>query len=856
MSAQDAQGSTTSSDYDAVGRLIQATDALTGAVQYGYDSAGNTVVITSGDTIGNVTQVKSRVYDALNRAITDTVTGPGGAPQATATYYDRDGNVYQSVQPNGAVSVNTYDLAGELVTSEADGAPVLSATHQSQTTYRYDAAGNGVETIDPDGRDTTTTYDADNRATSSVAATPGVTGTTMLTTTLGYDPDGNTLNQTVRTRDPSGAVQTFTDMATFDAADRQTSATDNGLTTSYGYDAAGQERTETVQNGASTVTRTLDPEGRETALAEGGYASQFGYNTNDLITAITLPGGVQETAQYDANNRLTVWHDPGPGQNVTYAYGYDAVNRVTSVTAVSGTDTLGYDAQNRLVSDCGPQVEARSSDHCYHWAYDATGNITTATTDLGAPITYSYTLPNQPNELARTDAPGYLNPTTYFTYDNSGNTTAITSPITGSLTLPGAINTHIGYDAAGRPTKVTLRDGRTITMAYNAAGERASYTVITGTSTTLYSAQYAYKNGELGQAIVYSATATGSVRYTDSYIYGASGLPERFARTQGGVTNRYWYETDGRGDVVAVTSITGTVVDSYVYDLWGESLSYTTHEQVPQRLRYGGLWYDTEVEWIWDGSRSYDPEIDRYLQPDGSSARDYAYARDNPLVRPSTVTAGSGGMAMSMGDLTPRTIGSSIRGGPGGVSLFNEYEGVGGAGGGGDELGGAGGGRGGTGGGGRGGSGGADEGVPEAGGESGEQGTRPARIGRQIYARLTGVIKAQINRVAPQWDRATFEKPEYSVAYHWDKWARRARISPDEYTRRARDFFRNFRSGGVQSVYEEAPGRYILRVTANDRVGIYSSPDIEPDLSQIKVIDYYPARGGNLGPPGGDMGAM
>jgi len=78
------------------------------------------------------------------------------------------------------------------------------------------------------------------------------------------------------------------------------------------------------------VTSVLDPEGRTTSIAEnmggtGPYFSTFGYNQNDLITAITLPGGVSESAQYDANSRLTTWHDPDPGQNVTYAYGYDAI---------------------------------------------------------------------------------------------------------------------------------------------------------------------------------------------------------------------------------------------------------------------------------------------------------------------------------------------------------------------------------------------------------------------------------------------------------------------------------------------------------------------------------------------------
>ncbi len=237
----------------------------------------------------------------MNRAITDTVTGPGGTPQTTTTRYDLDGNVYQVNQPTGATTVNTYDLADDLVTSETDGAPVLTATHQDQTTYRYDAAGNQVETRDPDGRDTTTTYDGDSRTLQSVAIT--TTGT--ITTSLSYDPDGNTLQTTVQTRSGTNPVQISTDTAT--------------------YNATGQQRTQIYQNGAATATMTLDAEGRLTALGDGaGHTSAFAYNADDQTTAITLPNGVSEQASYDANGRLTTRHDPGPGQNVTYGYAYDA----------------------------------------------------------------------------------------------------------------------------------------------------------------------------------------------------------------------------------------------------------------------------------------------------------------------------------------------------------------------------------------------------------------------------------------------------------------------------------------------------------------------------------------------------
>jgi len=242
ISAQDAQGNVTRESYDAAGRLIGATDAVTGTVQYGYDVTGNTTAITTGDTAGNVIQVETRQYDAWNRAIADTVTGPNGAsPQTTTTRYDPDGNVYQINQPTGTTTVNTYDLADQLVTSETDGAPVASATGQNQTTYRYDAAGNLRETVDPDGRDTTTRYDADNRALQSV----DITGTTTITTRLAYDPDGNTLQTTTQTQNGTGATQTSVTTATFDAADRETSQTVDGATT-LGYNAADWAPAETA----------------------------------------------------------------------------------------------------------------------------------------------------------------------------------------------------------------------------------------------------------------------------------------------------------------------------------------------------------------------------------------------------------------------------------------------------------------------------------------------------------------------------------------------------------------------------------------------------------------------------------
>ncbi len=844
VSAQDPQGNITTNQYDAAGRLTQATDALTGTVQYGYDAAGNTTAITTGDTSGGVIQVETRQYDALNRAITDTVSGPGGAPQTTTTRYDLDGNVYQVNQPNGATTVDTYDLADQLITSETDGAPVLSATHQDQTTYRYDAAGNQIETRDPEGRDTATTYDGDSRAMSEVSTTPGVAGTTTMTTTTGYDPNGNTLAQTVQTRDSSGNVQTFTDTATYNTADWTTSTTDNGVTTQYGYDAAGQPRTQTYQNGAATATMALDAEGRLTALGDGaGHTNSFGYNANDQTTAITLPNGVSEQASYDANGRLTAWHDPGPGQNVTY--GYDAASRVTSFTAVSGTDTLGYNAQNRLTSDCGPQVIAHSPDHCYHWTYDGTGNISTTTVDAGSPVTYTYTYNPQNNELTTLDAPAYANSTTYDGYDGNGHTTAITSPVNGSLTAPGVINTHLGYNAAGQVSAITLKDGRTIAIMYNAQGQRASYSALSATGQTLYSAQFSYSGGALSQASVVSATAGGSVSYTDSYLYGGDRQPIEFTRVQNGTTNYYWYEYDGRGDVVSVTDSAGNVVDSYEYDLWGEELPDTTHETVPQRLRAGAMWYDAEmqVQWLWDGgtNRYYDPELERYLQPDAPGGS-YVFAKDDPGEVGVLPGAGSvGGLGGSFGTgasvigASPSFEGNEECGVTPGVGYATPS--CGGA----NDVGGP-----------------PPEGDANAGGgtaEGGERSSPPPEVDalREIYDRLPQSLKDQIQQFKNKWYRSTLPTQQDTLTYHWNKWARPQGVTPGDYTERAKTFYDNFRNQGhrrgvmVDLHYPLEDGTSGIRITAVGRVGIYKEVG-----GEIKIVDYYPQRGGTLGNPSGN----
>jgi RHS repeat-associated protein len=616
---------------------------------------------TTDRTNGTVVALQTMGYDALDRVITSTVVtntaNVAGSALTTLTAYDQDGNVAQTQQPNGDVVYNEYDAADRLTNVEIDPGPTpltkaQAATHPSYKAFSYDAAGNQVQYTDADNRTTTTQYDGASRVVQNVAVSVPPAGTTTITTTMGYDPDGNVVTQVRQTTDTAtpGPAQTHTVTNAYNAADWETSTSDDGYTTAYGYDAAGQQRTETIVDGSTPVTMQLDPEGRVTSIGEGyggagPYTTRYAYNADDQPTSITLPNGVAEAAGYDANGALTSLVATGPNMgtitttlSTPYGYGYNAAGWTTSTTTISGTDSLVHDGLGRLTDEVGPQVE--NPTHAYHWSYDGNGNLKTQTTDLGTTETYDYSV-TQPNAVVHSNAPGYLNPDTYYSYDGNGDTTAITAPISGSLTAPGAINTHIGYDAQQRVTRVAHQDNKPFvtTVAYNADGDRARYTVVTSGTTTM-DEQFQYRDGQIARVSAVTATVntTGTVTsqgmpYTDSFVYGPAGEPLEFLRQQGGATSRYWYVLDGQGNVVAVTDATGKVVDRYNYDSWGEPIG-KDYQTVPQQLRYAGYWYDSEVQWYWLSVRYYDPEEMRFLQPDPSNqdgVHTYAYVDDDPI---------------------------------------------------------------------------------------------------------------------------------------------------------------------------------------------------------------------------------
>jgi len=699
VATQDYSGSVSQQAYDAADRLTSATDALGISSSYGYDNVGNTTAITTPLDFAGVstTSAITRTYDALNRLSTEGVLGLGGASptttQASSTSYDQDGNVSLRVQTGGGgVTYSQYDLADRfsgntIFTSTA----ALAALAGDSITL--DNADYPTMSYDFNGRDHGFAFDGAGRATLATDCL-SCAGTTPITTTDTYDPDGNTtaLTRTVGTATPVATG------ARYNADDWLTWRDDGTGPTTFGYDQAGRWRTQSLLGDPSRgqLARTVNANGVMTGLTDvvtdtnpAGTSSStnlFTSTLNDLPLTTTLnagPTSLTEWRSYDADSRLTGLHVTGPlTASPLLAYdeivGHDAQWHTTGITAtgtlIGPSDnvrrTARYTAQGFL------QVGTLNGTFGGNWSYDGAGNVHTGF-NQGGVTSYTYVgdagvtaprgaLPNEVLTAALDPGTGNGLQSYQYTYDASGYATQIAT---------GGVTKTLSYDGQGRLSGVATQGSaadNTVAIAYNARGLRARYTVTrTGQGQPAFDERFLYRDtARVGQVVVTGAQVT--TPFTETFLYRQDGTPlELLYQPQGQRTARYWYVVDGRGDVLAVVDASGTTVADYSYDLWGAPQgpygsplnAIDETNSLHQPLRYRGYWYDgwddslgsapgqgwngasasggqswsptaMPLPWYALGARSYDPALERFLQPDPASQTGlpaYVYAHDDPL---------------------------------------------------------------------------------------------------------------------------------------------------------------------------------------------------------------------------------
>lgn len=515
-----SQSITESFTFDSTGRLTSATDGEGRVTDFVYYTTGSSTgwlkeVVRDPGTLALTTEIQ---YDTWGHVV--SVTDPRGH----ATTFDVDDEGYvtevQAPSPVSTLSRFSYDANRSLTVSEfenrnKDGTldsttpwitttytlnemgwrteveqPLTSSTNAT-TTYTYTDAGL-VETItNAEGEVTKIEYDERDLV---FKVTRGYGTAEASTVRIDYDDNGNR----VKVIDGRGNDATWT----LDMFDRVTRATDRlGHYTDFTHDKNGnvltvkayslsaalvaetehffdeidrlwkvkQHRFGTgLSSTYPTTTITRDKSGRVTAVSDPSSAvtSRTYDAVGRLKTVVDAVGNKTETF-YDANGNVTKVEttdipDAGGSEVYTTQYGYDVLNRRTSMQEIDRLNT-----SNVLATS---------------FAYDSRGNLTFRVDAEGHPVRWTYDLAGRmvQYERALSTGTGIEDFTTAiteaFAYDDVHRLTSVTDDNFHATTYL--------YDALGRSTKTTYADTKYVTRSFDQNGNVASWTDQNGSVVT------------------------------------------------------------------------------------------------------------------------------------------------------------------------------------------------------------------------------------------------------------------------------------------------------------------------------------------------------------------------------------
>ncbi|MEQ6340893.1 MAG: hypothetical protein M3A44_04375 [Gammaproteobacteria bacterium] len=221
-------------------------------------------------------------------------------------------------------------------------------------------------------------------------------------------------------------------------------------------------------------------------------------------------------------------------------YAYDATGNLTSRkdNVQSLTESFGYDELNRLTSVTGPASKS--------YAYSADGNIT-AKSDMGDQYLYGETTPAGPHAVTSIKKAGALIGS--YSYDANGN-------------LRTGGGRSFAYTSFNLPSAIT-QGTATSTFTYDADHARA--TQVAGGETTVY------LNPRWDDGIHFEKTtkASGLIEHRHYLYAGNTPIALYTTRSDNTSSTRYLHK-DHLGSVDAITNETGALVERLSYDAWGK----------------------------------------------------------------------------------------------------------------------------------------------------------------------------------------------------------------------------------------------------------------------------------------------
>jgi len=627
----DALGKITSMTYDQYGQLETMTNANGYTTTYTYDAYGNLNSIT--DALGNITSMEydilgnlKKVIDAAGNNITYTYDVLGNRLSETDKIgnithytYDQNGNRTSIVDAQNNVtffSYNTYGLMDSI--TDANG---------NQTSFEYDLNGNLKKIIDANGHTVTYEYDGLDR----LIKTTYPDGTTEINKytqgildykidrngqkiDYGYDslnrlkskiyPDSS---QVIYDYDDIGRLVSVTDGNStvnhkYNAMNRVIQVNQDGKIIAYQYDNVGNKKMLTYADG-SYITYNYDPIDRLDQIMTDNNQVIADYTYDDLLKKMQIDflNGTQTLYQYDQADRLwNLTNKITSSQSIIsqFNYGYDMVGNRISMNSQEGTHLYVYDNIYQFQNVNYPEGYPF---HDMAYNFDGVGNR--SSTANGGTVAYTSNILNQ--------------------YTNVGGT-AYTYDVKGNLTSDG-INCYT-YDYENHLIQV-VTPSDTISFTYDPLGRRISKTDSSGTTKYYYDGDHVIEE------------YNGSGMLLRKFIY-SSGIDKPIMMDDG--TNQYYYHFDGLGSVKEITSSSGSIIEKYLYDVYGKFIIKDGFDNILPESIIGNPYaftarrYDPETGIYYYRARYYSPSLGRFLSPDPIyfTTRDvniYLYVKNNPI---------------------------------------------------------------------------------------------------------------------------------------------------------------------------------------------------------------------------------
>jgi RHS repeat-associated protein len=588
--------------YDAAGRITAVTDAVGSQMTYSYDALGRITAIAppapiAGSPLDFVTSFSYDNFDVTSGLVFTNTTDANG--NVTKEGYDAHGRLGRQIDPLGAVTQYAYtrdrltklvDANGNAIIYAYDSIKRLSSMSfpdGSVEVYTYYGDGALASTTDRNHQTLNYTYDQRRRLSTKRYANSGGTIT--------YVYSGQSLAEVVDTSVSPAETHTFS----YDSAYRLAIEAQGGRgTLDYTYTPGDRRASDSVVGGQSS-NYTYYPDGSLDTIAWSAAAGNFKflYDLRGRYQQIVFPDGQSRSYTYDAQGRPIEVANVHPitGNLATFGYAYDVDNstglpgmlgpRSSMVADVPAQGLAGaltkyyYDHNYQLIrTDYPPAVPFGGAVN--QWAYDLIGNRVSNTIN-GQAETYRYeTVPPNTSNWNRLLSDG----SNSYALDSNGNVLSV-SGAQGAQTF--------SWDADNRAVRRSGTDVTTSTYDYRS--RRATLTRNGQSSSFLYSEDRPL------QAAGASAEA---------FVYGPL-RDELLATYQNGVV--YYAVADDHDSVVALCDASGTVHYSASYDAWGAIVASSGDLQ--SDFGYIGRQADSGGFWLND-ARYYSPGIGRFLEED------------------------------------------------------------------------------------------------------------------------------------------------------------------------------------------------------------------------------------------------